>query len=53
MTGNRLQDLPPPQRRRVIAWAVLRTVLIAAALWLCTTFFRWTGRGTPIPRCGC
>jgi voltage-gated potassium channel len=32
MTGARLQDLPSGQRRRVIAWAVLRTVLIAAVL---------------------
>src|SRR5271166_4677963 len=30
MTGERYQDLPPAQRRRLIAWAVLRTVLIAA-----------------------
>jgi voltage-gated potassium channel len=32
MSGERLQDLPSAQRRRVIAWAVLRTVLIAAVL---------------------
>src|SRR5271166_4334999 len=32
MTGERYQDLPPAQRRRLIAWAVLRTVLIAAVL---------------------
>jgi voltage-gated potassium channel len=32
MSGERLQDLPSAKRRRVIAWAVLRTVLIAAVL---------------------
>src|SRR5208282_4722840 len=32
MTGERYQDLPPAKRRRLIAWAVLRTVLIAAVL---------------------
>jgi len=32
MSGERLQDLPSARRRRVIAWAVLRTVLIAAVL---------------------
>jgi predicted secreted protein len=32
MTGERLQDLPAAQRRRVVVWAVLRTVLIAAVL---------------------
>ena len=32
MTGERYQDLPPAQRRRLIAWAVLRTALIAAVL---------------------
>jgi len=32
MTGERYQDLPPAKRRRLIAWAVLRVVLIAAVL---------------------
>jgi voltage-gated potassium channel len=32
MTGERAQDLPPAKRRRLIALAVLRSVLIAAAL---------------------
>jgi voltage-gated potassium channel len=32
MAGERYQDLPPAKRRRLIAGAVLRTVLIAAAL---------------------
>jgi voltage-gated potassium channel len=32
VTGGRYQDLPPAKRRRVIAWAVLRVVLIAAVL---------------------
>ena len=32
MTGERYQDLPPAKRRRLIAGAVLRTVLIAAVL---------------------
>ncbi len=32
MTGERYQDLPPAQRRRLIIWAVLRTLLIAAVL---------------------
>ena len=32
MTGGRPEDLPPAQRRRLIAGAVLRTVLIAAVL---------------------
>lgn len=31
-TGERYQYLPPKKRRRLIAWAVLRTVLIAAVL---------------------
>ena len=32
MTGQRYQDLPPARRRRLIAGAVLRSVLIAAVL---------------------
>jgi voltage-gated potassium channel len=32
MTGGRYQDLPPAKRRRVIAGAVVRSVLIAAVL---------------------
>ncbi|MGO8890774.1 MAG: potassium channel family protein [Streptosporangiaceae bacterium] len=32
MTGERYQDLPPAKRRRVILWAVLRVLLIAAVL---------------------
>jgi Ion channel len=32
MTGERYQDLPPAKRRRLIAGAVVRTVLIAAVL---------------------
>src|SRR5271167_2416968 len=32
MTGERSQDLPPAKRRRLIAWAVVRVVLIAAVL---------------------
>ena len=32
MTGERYQDLSPAQRRRLIAWAVLRAVLTAAVL---------------------
>jgi len=32
MTGERPRDLPPAQRRRLIAWAVLRSVVIAAVL---------------------
>jgi voltage-gated potassium channel len=32
MTGERPKDLPPAQRRRLIAWAALRSVLIAAVL---------------------
>ena len=32
MTGERCQDLPRAQRRRVIAGAVLRTVLVAASV---------------------
>jgi voltage-gated potassium channel len=32
MTGQRPQDLPPAQRRRLIAGAVVRSVLIAAVL---------------------
>ncbi len=32
MTGERAQDLPPAQRRRLIFWAALRSVLIAAVL---------------------
>src|SRR5271157_4307267 len=32
MTAEHVRDLPPAQRRRLIAWAVLRTVLIAAVL---------------------
>src|SRR4249920_1858206 len=32
MTGERPKDLPPAQRRRLIAGAVLRSVLIAAVL---------------------
>jgi len=32
MTGERYQDLPPAKRRRLIAMAALRSVLIAAAL---------------------
>ena len=32
MTGERSQDLPPAQRRRLIAWAPPRTLLIAAVL---------------------
>jgi len=32
MTGERYHDLPPAQRRRLIAGAVVRTVLIAAVL---------------------
>ena len=32
MTAERYQDLPSAKRRRLIAWAVLRSVLIAAVL---------------------
>jgi voltage-gated potassium channel len=32
MTGERYQDLPPAKRRRLIIWAVVRVVLIAAVL---------------------
>ena len=32
MTGEHYQDLPPAKRRRIVAWAVLRVVLIAAVL---------------------
>jgi ion channel len=32
MTGERYQDLPPAKRRRLIAGAVLRSVLVAAVL---------------------
>ncbi len=32
MTGERYQDLPPAKRRRLIVWAVLRVLLIAAVL---------------------
>jgi ion channel len=32
MSSERLKDLPPAQRRRLIAWAVLRSVLVAAVL---------------------
>jgi Ion channel len=32
MTGERMQDQPPAQRRRLIAGAVVRSVLIAAVL---------------------
>ena len=32
MTDGRFEDLPPAKRRRLIFWAVLRTLLIAAVL---------------------
>ena len=32
MTGERYQDLPTAKRRRLIVWAVLRSLLIAAVL---------------------
>jgi voltage-gated potassium channel len=32
MTGERYQDLPPTKRKRLIFWATLRSVLIAAVL---------------------
>ena len=32
MTGERPEDLPPAQRRRLVAGAVLRSVLVAAVL---------------------
>ena len=32
MTGERFQDLPPVKRRRLVLWAVVRSLLNAAVL---------------------
>ena len=47
------QALPAAKRRRLLFWAVLRSVLVAVVLVVLYYVFRWTGDGVPARRSAC
>ena len=53
MTGERFQDLPPVKRRRLVLWAVVRSLLNAAVLVALYYVLPLDRPWIPTPRCAC